>query len=103
MMRLNPSVVRVSFAEYSAKLLRTRLLTHELGYNLAGVDPQRPCQVNEFYDVDASFADFDSRNDRLRGFKPGGKLVLRKTSRLARASQHGTESAVPTTSKGFQW
>jgi hypothetical protein len=26
-----------------SETLTTRLLTHELGYNLAGVDPQHPC------------------------------------------------------------
>jgi hypothetical protein len=70
MMRLTCAVWCESFAVFSAKLSPTRLLTHELGYNLAGVDPQRPRQVDEFYDVNASFADFDSRDDRLRGFKP---------------------------------
>ena len=43
MMRLNPAVWRESFAEFSAKLLPTHLLTHELGYNLARVDPEHPC------------------------------------------------------------
>ena len=33
---------RESFAVFSAKLLPTRLLGHELGYDLARVEPQRP-------------------------------------------------------------
>jgi hypothetical protein len=87
MMRLLFEVCRESFAVFSAKLSPTRLLTHELGYNLAGVDPQRPSQVHEFYDVDASFADFDSSDNRLRGLKPQCELVLRKSGSLARGSQ----------------
>jgi hypothetical protein len=87
MMRLIFEVCRESFAVFSAKLSPTRLLTHELGYNLAGVDPQRPSQVDEFYDVDASFADFNSSDNRLRGLKPQCEFVLGKPGSLPRGSQ----------------
>jgi hypothetical protein len=42
-MRQISALWRESFAVFSAKLSPTRLLTHELGYDLAGVDPQHPC------------------------------------------------------------
>ena len=50
---------------------------HELVQDMVRVDAKCPSQVDEFYDIDAPFADFDSRYDCLGSFEACRQLVLR--------------------------
>jgi hypothetical protein len=102
-------VVCAQFKENSSavtlKIKRNREasnLLHQLSENLARIDFEHARQVDEFDHIDASFTDFDARDDGLRGLEPHGDLMLREFPAFAGRDQGGAQRAVTTTAKGLQ-
>jgi len=74
-----------------------------MGEDLTRIHPERPRQVQKFNDIDPSLADFDSGNDRLGGFHPRRKLMLRKSRKLSSLDERRTKRTVAAASECLQW